>query len=169
MAADDTRVTVGRVGRPFGVKGWVKINSFTQPIGNILNYQPWIMERDGEEIIMEVKESHVRGNEVVVQFADSLDRESAKYYTGNLLTVPRDQLPELDQDEYYWADLEGLQVINQDGCHLGTVDYVFETGSNDVMVVKQERERLIPFLLHDVVQRIDLKNKVISVDWDPDF
>jgi 16S rRNA processing protein RimM len=78
-------------------------------------------------------------------------------------------LPEIDKDEYYWADLVGLQVFNSDGSDLGIIDHILETGANDVLVVKGDRERLIPFLQQQTVLEIDCDKGIMTVDWDADF
>jgi 16S rRNA processing protein RimM len=78
-------------------------------------------------------------------------------------------LPELHEGEYYWNDLQGLRVENLDGVELGRISYVFETGANDVIVVKGRREYLIPFTWGNAVRRVDLEKGLMIVDWDPDF
>ena len=88
---------------------------------------------------------------------------------GREIAVERDQLPELANDEYYWTDLEGLQVRTCAGVTLGRVDHLLATGANDVLVVQGEREHLIPFVLGSVVKAVHLSDGWMEVDWDPDF
>lgn len=164
-------VVVGLLGSPHGVKGWIRINSFTQPPENILDYQPWLIkgknEQQGKMMEYEKVEHHAKG--MVVLLKGITDRNVAAQYTQCEIAVERSQLPVLSENEYYWSDLEGLNVINQDNVLLGKVDHLFETGSNDVLVIKGEKQHLIPYLMGNTIINVDLENKTISVDWDPEF
>jgi 16S rRNA processing protein RimM len=104
-----------------------------------------------------------------VQLKDCDDRDDAAALTGTDIGIYRSQLPPADTDEYYWSDLIGLQVITRGDRLLGVVDQLFETGANDVMVVKGEQEHLVPFITGQVVESVDLDKRVIRVDWDPDY
>lgn len=84
------------------------------------------------------------------------------------IAVSKDDLPDAEDGQYYWADLEGLRVVHRDGTELGCVAYMMETGANDVMVTKGERERLIPFVVDKVILDVDFDEGVISVDWEWD-
>ena len=97
------------------------------------------------------------------------DRDQAEALAGAIIAIQREQLPELEDAEFYWADLIGLAVQTQEGVELGHVDHLFETGSNDVVVVKGDRERLIPFVMDQVIQSVDLESRLMVVDWDPEF
>ena len=102
------------------------------------------------------------------------DRDSATALVGREIAVTRQQLPALDEGDYYWRDLLGLQVINLDDVTLGTVANLMETGANDVLVVEshsdgERQERLIPYIREQVIRHVDLEQGVIRVDWDPDF
>ena len=88
---------------------------------------------------------------------------------GLEISISRDQLPETDEDEFYWADLIGLRVETIDGRLLGVVDHLMETGSNDVLVVAGDTQCLVPFLWETVVKRISLSERLVVVDWDPDL
>lgn len=171
MSASDINkfITIGRFGTPYGVKGWMKVHSFTEPADNILNYQPWyIKENDTwQPIELSGRRKHNKGVVAGVEGCDN--REQSVQYRNVDIAVPRSELPELTQNEYYWTDLEGLQVSMVSGEDLGVVDYVFETGANDVLVVKGEKEHLIPYHLERVVKNIDLDNKTMLVDWDAEF
>ncbi|WP_455200254.1 ribosome maturation factor RimM [Kaarinaea lacus] len=165
-------VVVGKVSSAYGIKGWLKINSFTDPITNILQYDPlYLQSRDSRQSWEAIRVSNGRahGKQVVIQFEGVNDRNQAELLRGLEIAVTRDQLPEPEDDEYYWVDLEGLSVINLDGITLGVVDSVMETGANDVLVVKGDKERLIPYVMDEFIHAIDLDAGTITVDWDPDF
>lgn len=169
--SDQTKklITVGRIGSPHGVKGWVKVNSFTEPLENILNYQPWQLSKDGRYQSIKIINSRQQNKILIVQLENCNDRDLASTYTGAEVVVERSKFAELPADEYYWTDLEGLTVSTQTGQLLGTVESVFATGANDVLVVVGDKKHLIPFLLQQVILNIDLAAKTIVVDWDPDF
>jgi 16S rRNA processing protein RimM len=179
--ADDWLV-VGRITGCYGIKGWVKIHSYTEPQDNFLRFGKWVLKRrDGMEPI-EFDDGRVQGKGLVAHIAGVDDRTLAESYSGLEIMVPADRLPALAQGDYYWSQLQGLQVWCRDAGRqdtqqrvlLGTVDYLIETGANDVLVVKpsqgsiDDRERLIPYLPGDVVTAVDLDRGVIEVDWFPE-
>ncbi len=159
------RIAVGRIVGVYGVRGWVRVHSHTRPRQAILDYSPWLIERDGRWEAREVEEGRIHGKGIVARLAGCIDREQAAGLIGAEVAVERARLPQTAASEYYWADLEGLRVVNLEGHELGTVSHLFETGANDVMVLRGERERLIPFA-KPVVQRVALDEGVIVVDWD---
>lgn len=169
QAESQEKVVVGRIGAVFGVKGWLKVHSFTEPMDNILHYHPWYIQTKGKWQAKDVVEFAIQAKQLIVQFAGLHDRDQAQLFTGLEIAVAREQLPKLAKGEYYWADLEGLTVVNTEGVILGKVDYLFATGSNDVMVVKGSKQYLIPFLLKQFVLKVDLPNNSLQVDWDADF
>jgi 16S rRNA processing protein RimM len=159
---------VGKVGTTYGVHGWIKIHSFTEFGPSILDYTPWYFIDDQETYTpITLEEGKVQGKTVMVKFAGINTPEEARLLTGKLIAIPRSELPPLQQHEYYWSDLVGLTVINQNGDTLGKVIYLIETGSNDVLVVKGEREHAVPYLMGDVILSIDLAKGEIQVDWEP--
>lgn len=162
-------VIVGRVSGLFGVRGWLKIYSYTEPRENIVEYRPWLLNTGGQWRTIEVESGRAHGKGVVVKFVGYDDRDAAALLVGHDIAVTRGQLGEPDAGEYYWADLEGLKVITLEGVDLGVVDHLFATGANDVVVVRGERERLLPFVRGDVIRNIDLRRGVMEVDWDPEF
>ena len=172
-------VVVGKLLGPHGVKGWLKLYSHTQPMDNIKSYNPlWIRPQGGSEGSWQpVRVEHVQrhGKGLVTKLKGCDSREQVPFYTGCEVAIKREQLPALDKDDYYWSDLEGLQVITEQGECLGKVGHLFETGSNDVMVVKaskqsvDDQERLIPYLWNDVVKSVDTQAATITVNWDKDF
>jgi 16S rRNA processing protein RimM len=176
MATAAEFLLVGRVGAAHGIKGWVKVTSFTDPLENILDYLPWTLRgADGEKTV-KVTGSRMQGKSLVVQLDGETDRTRAEaLFCGRDILVPATVLPTLDEDEFYWRDLIGLRVHHEDGRDLGKVSSLMETGSNDVLVVRGDadsidtRERLIPWLPGDVVLNVDTAAGVISVDWDTEF
>jgi 16S rRNA processing protein RimM len=164
----DRLVVMGRIGAPHGVHGWVRVFSETRPREALLGYSPWHLKLEERWQVREVLAGHPQGKALVVHLAGCEDRDDAARLTNVQIAVPRGQLPEPAEDEYYWTDLYGLRVLTLDGVALGVVDHLLETGANDVLVVRGERERLIPFVEPDVVRRVDLGEGVIRVDWHPD-
>lgn len=163
-------VIIGRIGAPFGVKGWVKVQSFTQPSDNIFNYHPWLIRANKQWQTISIAAKQIQHKQAVIQFENCHDREQAQRYTNCDIGISRTLLPTLPKDEFYWQDLVGLQVINQDNRNLGTVTQLMETGANDVLIVKSDSEEIaIPLLFDEVVIDVDLTNKILRVQWDPDF
>ncbi len=170
---DPDMILLGRVSGLFGVKGWIKVHSDTEPRDNILNYSPWYLRRQDGWQIYEVIAGRLHGKGVVVQLANCPDRDTAAELIGSTIAIHRDQLPAAPEDEYYWSDLRGLKVTTTQGVELGRVVNLMETGANDVLVVReageQGRERLIPYIWQQVIHEVDLENGQLTVDWDPEF
>ncbi|MDD1628545.1 MAG: ribosome maturation factor RimM [Methylococcaceae bacterium] len=162
-------INVGKISGVFGVKGWVKVFSFTDPRENILTYSPWLLKKGDETKTVEVIDGQLQGKTIVAQLAGVNDRDHAASLMGWDVFITQDQLPAAAKDEYYWSDLVGLKVETIDGVQLGVVDSLLETGANDVIVVQGERERAIPFLQGQTIIDIDLNEGRIVVDWDPEF
>jgi 16S rRNA processing protein RimM len=170
MATSEEFIPVGKISGAFGVKGWVKVYSFTEPRANILEYSPLFLSRQGEWVEIKVSGGHLQGKGLVMGIANVTDRDQVQPLIGAELAIKKDQLEPTEEDEFYWADLMGLSVENLDGDLLGQVDHLLETGANDVLVVKAKgTERLIPFVMDEIVKLVDLDNKLIRVDWDKDF
>lgn len=165
--ADSEYVIVGKLGATYGVKGWLKIHTFTETAKAILDYRPWYLEEGNGWKQVGVSAGREHGKTIVAQLEGLTTPEQARLFTGKKIAVKRSQLPVLAKDEYYWSDLEGLTVINHRTTVLGTVSHLIETGSNDVLVVKgQNGECAIPYLPGRVVTEIDLAKRVMHVDWD---
>jgi len=169
MTQQDNTIQAGRITGLYGIRGWVKVYSYTQPRENIIQYSPWLVKLNGQWRKFEIVEGRAHGKGVVVRLDGYQDRSQATELIGSDIEIHREQLPKLSENEYYWSDLEGMEVLTCSGQALGTVDHLLETGANDVLVVKGERERLIPYLRGDVVVDIDKQSNTITVDWDPDF
>lgn len=172
----DKMIVLGRVSSVYGVKGWVKIYSYTEPMDRILDYGQWMLNKNGQWSLVTVDKGRSHGKGMVAHFEGCEDREKAREYCGAEIAVPMDRLPELPEGEYYWFELEGQQVVNLDGVILGKVDYMMSAGaSNDVLVVKGDansvdrQERLIPYVPDIYVKDVDLDLGRIIVDWDPEF
>jgi 16S rRNA processing protein RimM len=163
------RVVLGQVGGVYGIRGWVKLWSFTDPVENLLDYRELELGRGGEWTVVRIVEARRQGEALVARFDGCTDRDQAAVLVGAELAVSRDRFPEPAEGEYYWADLVGLEVVTTGGEVLGRVDRMMATGANDVMVVEGERERLLPFLPGRYVLEVDLAGGRIVVDWDPDF
>ena len=164
-------IPVGRVAGLFGVRGWVKLRSDTDPRENILGYSPLYLERDGQWQAFEVTGGKRQGKSIIARLGDCPDRDAAALLVGARIAIKPAQLPAAEEGEYYWRDLIGLRVATEDGIELGVIRQMMETGANDVMVVRdaEGRERLIPFLQGAVIKHIDLEQGRMQVDWDPDF
>ena len=162
-------VPLGTVVGPFGVKGWVKIHSHTNPPANIINYSPWLVAEAEGTVERRVLDGRPHGNIIVARLEGITDRDQAALLQRSTVSVPRYRLPSLKKGEFYWTDLLGLRVETLEGVALGTVAAMMETGANDVMVASGERERLIPFVLGPYVKDVRLDDRVIVVDWDPEF
>lgn len=168
--SDERRVLLGRIAGVFGVQGWVKVLSHTQPHEAIFKYQPWTLRQRGVDRVVERIEGKPQGKGLIVRIPDISTRDAAEAAIGTEIWVLRSLLPTPKPGEYYWVDLEGQRVVTVDGVELGRVSHVFATGANDVLSVRDEsKERLVPFLMDSVIKRVDLEAGVIEVDWDPDF
>ncbi|WP_297812504.1 ribosome maturation factor RimM [uncultured Methylophaga sp.] len=172
MATSEEFIPVGKISGAFGVKGWVKVYSFTEPRANILQYSPLFLSRQGEWVEIKLSGGHVQGKGVVMGISNVTDRDQVQPLIGAELAIRKDQLEPAADDEFYWADLIGLRVENLEGDALGQVDHLLETGANDVLVVKaddQDKDRLIPFVLDEVVKQVNLEQQLIQVDWGKDY
>ncbi|MFT7130931.1 MAG: 16S rRNA processing protein RimM [Gammaproteobacteria bacterium] len=172
-------VVIGKITSVYGVKGWVKIHSYTDPIENFLGYQDCYLDRGDQWEPLDFEAIKLHGKGLVALIDGLSDREEAKRYCQCDVAVRNSELPKLNADEFYWYQLEGLQVStsgdNGQDLLLGEVDHVMETGANDVLVVRKSKgsidkaERLIPWIKDQVIKSVDLELGVIRVDWDPEF
>ena len=162
-------VVMGQLGTPFGVKGWVRIFADTEYPDSLLDYPVWYLETatGWQAFDIEAAEMHAKG--LVAKLAGIDDRNAAEELGSCFIGAPREDLPAPQQDEYYWADLVGLEVVNVQEQSLGRVESLIETGANQVLVVKDgERERLLPFVAQ-VVKAVDLAGRRIRVEWGDDW
>lgn len=160
-------IIVGKIGSTYGIQGWLKIQSFTEYVPSILDFSPWLLQmpnKTWEQVEVEASRTHAKG--LVVKLVGINTPETAKTLAGLPIAIKRSQLPTLKPGEFYWSDLEGLNVINQNGQILGTVSYIMTTGANDVLVIKNQKEYGIPYLPGKVIKHIDLNERAIYVDWE---
>lgn len=173
--SDPDRVILGRIGRVYGIQGWVRLQSFTDPIENLAEYQHFEVLGRSPTPSLEMDGIQFHGSGLIAHFVGYDTPEVARNLTGLELAVLRKDLPPLAPGEYYWHQLQDLRVVNVAGEDLGRISHLLETGANDVLVVRgdagsiDERERLIPYLKERVVKAIDLEQGVITVDWAADF
>jgi len=152
----------------FGVKGWVKVYSYTQPREAILDYRHWYLQKNEAWREVEVAEGKKHGKGIIVRLAGLNDRDQAAAMVECDVAVERESLPAAGKGSFYWTDLEGLEIRHRDGTDLGSVAYLLETGANDVLVTTGKPERLIPFVMGEVILDVDLAGGVITVDWELD-
>lgn len=165
----ETLVAVGRIVGLYGVRGWVKVVSYTDPRKNIFDYGPWYLSRGAEPQQIELQAGRPQGKGLVAQLADVEDRDAAAQLIDAEILVPRSEFGEPQQGQYFWHDLIGMRVATLEGNDLGVVESLLATGANDVLVVQGDRRRLIPFVIDAAVRQVDLEQRTISVDWDPEF
>ena len=159
---------LGRIVGLFGVKGWIKVFSYTEPREAILDYDRWFIKQGDAWQTTKLVEGKRHGKSVVARLAGIDDRDTAAELVGRDIAIERDDMPGPEGGSFYWSDLEGLQVVHRDGTGLGRVAYLLETGANDVLVLDGEKERLIPFVLEQVILDVDVAAGVITVDWEWD-
>jgi len=169
VSAKEKWVILGRVSGVFGVKGWLKVQSYTEPRDNIVGFGAWTLRMNGVDHAFDVEEGHSHAGSVVAKLHGLDDRDRARDWIGADIVVLREQLPKIAAGELYWTDLEGLEVRTTTGTVLGTVDHLLATGGNDVLVLDSSPRLLIPFVAGDVVKEVDLKAGLIVVDWSPDY
>ena len=163
-------VIMGRVASAHGIRGWIKVQPYTEYVDSLLGYSTWWIGHEHgpwQEVKVLQCESHLKT--LAALLPNCLDRNAAEKLKGLLIAVPRDQLPEQPEDEYYWSDLIGLPVINESGVNLGKVEQLLETGANQVLMVNGENGQiLIPFVA-SAIKQVDIPNKCIRVDWAADY
>jgi 16S rRNA processing protein RimM len=167
------RVTLGRIAGVFGVQGWLKVRSYSDPQANLLRYRRWFLKGTPEREVR-VLEGRNHGQMLVVQLSEPggapiTDRDLAARFVGAEIEVPREELPKLKRGEYYWIDLVGLEVRTASDEVLGKVESVTDNGAQAVLVLGGERQRLIPFVHGAVIQSVDLKAGRIVADWSADW
>jgi len=155
-------VELGRVVGVFGVRGWIRLRSHTVPPEGILRYRSWQIA--GRE--WQLAEGHAQGDTIVAGLKGLDDRDAALKLRGAVVEVARSALPKPKRGEFYWTDVLGSEVVSTTGAKLGTLSSVTSNGTQDVMVVTGERERLIPFVTGPIVQHVDPVGKRIVVEWE---
>lgn len=166
-AVSGEKLIVGNISGIFGVKGWVKIFSHTEPRENIFSYSPWLIMYQGEWQTFDVEEGQLLqgGKALAAKLKGVDDRDEARLYMGCEIAIEPELLPEAD-DGYYWRELIGCTVINQEGKTLGVVTSLVETGAHDVLRIEQDdHSTLIPFVEGTFILDVDVESKHIRVDW----
>lgn len=175
MSSTDKPMIIGRLGAVYGIKGWIKVNSFTEIPEGIFDYSPWLIQHKGEWVEVTLSDYKRHGKGLIAKLKGFDQREETQALTGADIAIHAEQLPELEED-YYWRDLIGCTVVTTQGYDLGKITDMMETGSNDVIVIKAnatdafgKKERLLPFLEEQVIINVDITAKRIEVNWDPNF
>ena len=158
----------GHITGVHGIRGWIKVFSNTIPREQITSISPWLLEIDGKLVEFKIK-GKKQGKLIVAHLQNCDDRNAALDFVNTKIFIRKDQLPELNSGDYYWSELEGLNVETAEGELLGTVDHLLETGANDVLVLKGDRERLIPFVMDEIVLEVNLDKGFIRVNWQADY
>ena len=167
---EQKRVILGRISGLHGVNGWLKIYSYSRPKENIFSYNPWQIKNAANDwVSQKVSNWRMQGKGLIAQFDEINSRDLAQVFVGSEIAVLREELPDLAENEYYWRDLIGLEVVNQSEDSLGTVVEIKETGANDVLVVKGQTKYLIPLLSGSVVKKVDQEQGRLLVDWDGEY
>ncbi|ACJ30449.1 MULTISPECIES: ribosome maturation factor RimM [Shewanella] len=176
MSSKQEPVVLGKLGSSHGIKGWLKITTYTDSVEGIFDYSPWLLKEQGEWREVKVLQWRMQGKAVVACLEGVETRDQAQALTNCEIAVTPEQMEVLPEDEFYWRDLIGCEVVNTKGYNMGKVQEIVETGSNDVLLVKAnakdgfgKAERMIPFVTEQFIQKVDLTAKQILVDWDPDF
>ncbi len=165
----DQYILLGQISGVFGVKGWIKVFSYTDPRQGIVDYSYWYLKQGSKFQRINVIEGKRQGKLVIACLDGIYSREKAEILAGQEIYIEHAQLPETADHEYYWNDLLGLRVETNLGVDLGKIDSMMRTGANDVVVVSGDKERLIPFLQGTTVLNVDIEKGMMLVDWDPDF
>ena len=164
---DDKKIYLGKITGVHGIKGWLKIQSFSSPPENILNYPSWIITNKGEEDFYYIEQGRKQNNKIVVKLEKIDDRNTAESLINSKIQILRSDLPKLSNENYYWSDLVGLSVLNSEETVIGKIESLIETGANDVMVIitlKDERI-LIPFVMHEIIKEVNVELSYIKIDW----
>ena len=159
---------MGRIAAPFGVKGWVKIQTFSEDPGTLMDFDSWRVGRGEQQTQYTVEAIQEHSNTLVAKLVGIDDRDAAYALRGQEISVAKRDLPPPEENEFYWSDLIGLKAVNREGVELGRVDSLLETGAQDVLVIKGRREHLIPFVAA-FVGKVDVAGGTIEVDWGEDY
>lgn len=169
MTASTERIAMGYIKGVFGIKGWLKVKTSTEYIDGLLDYREWFLCKDQDTVRVEVESGKVVGDELQVKFTHIHNREEAALLRGYIVEIPREWFAQAEDNEYYWADLVGMTVVNRQNAILGTVRNLMETGAHDVLMIQGEYgQKLIPFVAH-YVDDVNAQTQTITVDWGIDY
>jgi len=168
LSQDSDWIVLGRIAAPFGIKGWVKVQTFSDDPATLMDFESWRIGRGEQQMHYAVEAVQDHSNTLVAKLVGIDDRDAAYALRGQEISVTRSDLPPPQENEFYWSDLIGLKAVNHEGVELGRVDSLLETGAHDVLVVKGTREHLIPFVAA-FVGKVDVAGGTIEVDWGEDY
>ncbi len=176
MSQSEDYILLGKISGVHGIKGWVKVFSYTSPRLKITEYSQWYLKskKDQSWVSTKLIEGKEQGKNIIARLDNIKYRDEAEALIGTEISIHKDQLEVLAENEYFWRDLIGLSVETIEGEKLGKIDWLFDTGSNDVIVIKETegvevKEHLLPFVFDDVIKSVDLETSLMIVDWDPEF
>jgi 16S rRNA processing protein RimM len=170
MQDETSLIVIGKIVGVYGIKGWLKILSFTRPRENVFNYGPWLVKQNEEWLEIQLLQGKPQGKGLIASLEGITDRDEAMAFVSSEIAIDRNQLPTAKEGEFYWHDLINMQVINQQDEVLGVVTELLETGANDVLVVEANKQRyLIPYVQDVYIKDIDTEQGVIQVDWQSDY
>jgi 16S rRNA processing protein RimM len=164
MSDEAPLIELGSVGAPFGVRGWIKVRSYTDPPERIFEHRNLRVSHNGLVRSYVLEATGKSGGQLTAKLAGIADRDQAQALRGAAICVPRSELPARDEKEFYRADLLGCEVVNLAGERLGIVQHFLETPQQVLMVVKGEQEFWVPAVPQHL-RRIDLKSRRVTVDW----
>ena len=159
---------MGRIAAPFGIKGWVKVQAFSDDLGTLRDFELWRIGRGDKHTNYRVEAAQDHSNTLVAKLSGIDDRDAAFALRGQEISVERSRLAPPADDEFYWSDLIGLKAVNREGIELGTVSSLMESGAHDLLVIKGAREYLIPFVAA-FIGKVDVAGGRIEVDWGEDY
>ncbi|QCI24450.1 ribosome maturation factor RimM [Buchnera aphidicola (Muscaphis stroyani)] len=162
---------VGKVGKSYGILGWITIFSFTEKKEKIFDYLPWFFLKDNKWIQIYLKNWKKYNKNFIILIKNIYDRSTVMQFTNSDIIIDKNQLPFLKKNEYYWYDIINYQVINTNQIYLGQVTDLLRTKYNDILIVKNKKNKnnhqntLIPFIEKKIIKKIDLSKKIIIVIW----
>lgn len=160
---------MGRLSAPYGIKGWIRLQSYASSPTSLSNHSIWWANVNSHWVALELSSVRAHQNDLVAKFIGFDDRDQIAKLKGAEFGVERHLLPALEHGEHYWHELVGFAVINTSGESLGVIDHLFDSGAQPVVVaVDAERERLIPWIDH-IVKRVDPDSRILTVDWGLDY
>ena len=164
---DDKKIYLGKITGVHGIKGWLKIQSFSSPPENILNYPQWIINNNGEEDFYSIEKGRKQNNKIVVKLEKIDDRNTAESLINSKIQILRSDLPKLSNENYYWSDLVGLSVLDSEEEVIGKIESLIATGANDVMVINTSKNErvLVPFVMHKIIKEVNVELNYIKIDW----
>ncbi len=160
---------MARVGAPFGIKGWLKLQTFTESPDSLDEYASWLLKGPAGWEQFELEEFAVNVKGVFAKLKGCDDRTAAERLIRREIGIPREALSDANEGEVFWIDLIGCDVVDTLGRRLGKIETLIETGANDVLVVKLgDEEMLIPFI-DDVIVKVDREARLVTANWSGEY